>query len=368
MGFDTLMLKKTAEYHQRGEMDLLKGLIFYVYAACFLISLTATLLIWYWDSRWRFMNGVQEQIFRLAIVILPGLVLLIVQQSSLAGLGKTTMGQIPEKIIRPLILVLPTAFIFFSSGRGPALRQLILIQIIAVWVACLLGLLMNYFVLRPRLKSLRPGFKSRSWTGTVVSLSILTILYALDSRVSLIFLGNLHGNSQVAVFNIAVKLTDLVGTPLLLMNMLIGPRIAGNWAQGKLDDIRKTLKQGTRLSFLLGLIPALVLLIFFRPILAYFGPEFLEGKAALWIMVGSQIFNLFCGSVGTLLLMTNHEREVLKSHLLSSGLNLLLCFLLIPAYGAIGAAWAAAASLVAWNGFLLLTVRNKLKINPTIFA
>ena len=74
------------------------------------------------------------------------------------------------------------------------------------------------------------------------------------------------------------------------------------------------------------------------------------------------------GSVGVLLLMTGHEREagigMGVAVLLNSALNLLL----IPAWGINGAAVASGLSIVCWNLILLVLVRKRLAIHPTILG
>jgi O-antigen/teichoic acid export membrane protein len=76
-----------------------------------------------------------------------------------------------------------------------------------------------------------------------------------------------------------------------------------------------------------------------------FGPEFVAGSTVLMVLALGQLINVITGSVGFLLSMTGHERDLLKSTVIAAILMLILCAWLIPAYGMMGAAIAQTVSL-----------------------
>jgi len=75
--------------------------------------------------------------------------------------------------------------------------------------------------------------------------------------------------------------------------------------------------------------------------------------------------NAATGSVGNLLTMSGHERDAARGFVFAAVLNLVLNVLLIPAYGIVGAAVAAAISLISWNLILAALVYRRLGIHST---
>ena len=94
--------------------------------------------------------------------------------------------------------------------------------------------------------------------------------------------------------------------------------------------------------------------------MSLFGGEFKEASIALQIMAGGQLVNVLTGSVGFLLIMTGNGRSILRATLVMILVNVFLCALLIPDFGATGAALAAAISLVTANLLKVYYVRQKL--------
>ncbi|WP_187367480.1 polysaccharide biosynthesis C-terminal domain-containing protein, partial [Haloferax sp. KTX1] len=71
--------------------------------------------------------------------------------------------------------------------------------------------------------------------------------------------------------------------------------------------------------------------------------------------------------VGLFLTMTGFERETLLGHLAGLIVNVSASLILIPSYGAQGAAYAAAAGLLTWNTVLAFKVYRRLQLRPGIF-
>jgi O-antigen/teichoic acid export membrane protein len=83
--------------------------------------------------------------------------------------------------------------------------------------------------------------------------------------------------------------------------------------------------------------------------MSVFGNEFSDGGTLLVILAMGQFFNVLTGSVGHLLMMCGHEHFVRNNVIGCALLNLGCCVLLIPRYGATGAATAVAITVIAEN-------------------
>ena len=99
-----------------------------------------------------------------------------------------------------------------------------------------------------------------------------------------------------------------------------------------------------------------------------FGAEFQRGGLVLVILAFAQLANVVAGSVGSLLMMTGHEKQVRDSNTLAAVICLLVSAALVPRTAALGAALAVAAALVARNVYEVLMVRRYLGIGALLFS
>jgi O-antigen/teichoic acid export membrane protein len=67
------------------------------------------------------------------------------------------------------------------------------------------------------------------------------------------------------------------------------------------------------------------------------------------------------------LVMSGFERDTLFGQLVALACNALAAIILIPRFGAEGAAYAAALGLLTWNFILAVKFVQRLKLRPSIF-
>jgi O-antigen/teichoic acid export membrane protein len=106
----------------------------------------------------------------------------------------------------------------------------------------------------------------------------------------------------------------------------------------------------------------LALLIFPEIVLGLFGPQFEQGAWPLRILALGQLIMIGIGPVETLLIMTGHGKQMRNIIGATAIANIAGNLLLVPLFGAIGAACSTAFCLAAMDVACLLMVRNKLKI------
>jgi O-antigen/teichoic acid export membrane protein len=146
---------------------------------------------------------------------------------------------------------------------------------------------------------------------------------------------------------------------LTAINAVIMPDIARSYKESDINVTQSLLKKSVRISVIVSL-PIIFILYFFGEllILTLFGREYLESYSILVILCIGQVVNVFMGSVGAVLYMTNNENSALKILLLSLIINILLLVILIPLYGAKGAACGISISMVVWNILMAYNVKK----------
>ena len=177
-------------------------------------------------------------------------------------------------------------------------------------------------------------------------------------------LGLLAGPEDAGVYAAAARLAEIVSFVLLAVNAPLAPHIARLYAADRMAELQRTVTRAAQAILLLTAPLVVVLLAFGEQLLRLFGAEFTGGEDALAILALGQLFNAVMGSVGILLIMTGHERDVLASVAVATLIGLGLTAALIPPMGVEGAAVGRVASLATWNVALTVLTYRRLGSTP----
>jgi len=179
---------------------------------------------------------------------------------------------------------------------------------------------------------------------------------------STFFLGSFYPESEVGIFHVVLKLATITSFTLNAINSITAPKISAIFHSGDHERLQSFIKTSTKMIFFTSFPILLVLSIFPKFWLSFFGAEFASGSLALIIVILAQFINSFCGSVGYILQMTGYERHFQRALFTGLLVNISLNILLVPAFGITGAAVTTAASLVVWNIIAVYMVKSKLDI------
>ena len=368
MGVDILLVKKVAAYDATQKYAELKGIIFFSIAVVFSGSLVMTII----SKKIIGFTGVMVSKTDISWYVLAFLSLLMlsitaVNQASLQGLKKIVFSQITEKVIKPLI-VLILVIIFFYVRKEVVLEELIWINIVAIGTAMVITIILNQKSLASKIKKVKAQYDLARWASSSMTFFLLSILYIFNSRIDIFLLGLFRGNEEVGIYTIALRISEVVGFALVIINFVIAPLVVKLFENGELVKLRKLITRSSRAVLLISLPLMLGIIIFRKNILLFFGEGVLGGQQALLVLCFGQFVNVVFGSVGLLLIMTGHQKFSIFSLAAGTGLNIILNFVLVPRYGLMGTAIATAMSLALWNCMMCFFVRKKLDIRTTAFG
>ena len=175
----------------------------------------------------------------------------------------------------------------------------------------------------------------------------------INSRLDIAMLGFITGPTTVAVYDVGTKVGGLLMITQALLNASIAPRIARLYASGDRAQVQSLMVQACRLSFIpSAILFAAIWLAGPQLIPALFGPGFEDAHLVAVIVGVGFLFNTGIGAVGVLLNMSGHERITATVATISAAINAALNVVLIPAYGALGAAAATTLTLFFVQSFL----------------
>ena len=179
-----------------------------------------------------------------------------------------------------------------------------------------------------------------------------------------VFLGIWGTEAEVGVFNVAYRTAMLITFVLLAVNSVVGPKFAAAHRRGDSPMMERLLRRSTRLMTYWAAPMTAVLLLAPGWVMRLFGGDFETGRGTLMILAVAQFINVAAGSLGKLLIMTGHERVMRNVVMASAVITIVACILLIPAYGLLGAAVAAAIAIVMRNVLSGIAVYSIFRFKP----
>lgn len=193
-------------------------------------------------------------------------------------------------------------------------------------------------------------------------IAISTLAIFLLMSFDVMFLKKFKGNESVAFYALAVKLMSLLLVIMNSVNITISPKIAEQFFSKNRSELIKTMKNSTRMIFLISIPTVLFFCLFSTQILGFFGEKYLVVKEPLIIlMVGQGICSIF-GSVQVYLNMTGRQNVFQFILIFAVILNFTLNRTLIPIYGMSGAAFSYVISMFFWNLIAAIIIYKKDKI------
>jgi len=177
------------------------------------------------------------------------------------------------------------------------------------------------------------------------------------------FLSYFYTSTEVGLYSVAFRTAMLITFLLLVIDSISATNIATLYKNEELKKLQvytKTVSVNTT-RFALPLV--FVFVLWPEKILLLFGPEFIDAKYMLMIIVGGQFIHVLTGSVDNLLLMTGHQRELQNSMVVVTIITIILNLILVRYYGTIGAALTTAICIsmrnliAAWLVYYHLQIR-----------
>jgi O-antigen/teichoic acid export membrane protein len=211
----------------------------------------------------------------------------------------------------------------------------------------------------------RPNSVSlRRFVGTAVPLAFASASIHLMNELDKVMLAIFRPESEVGIYNAAFRISRQTILLLPALNAAISPWVAPLLADGRIDDLRRLYRQTTKWSLAAGWSAGLLFVVFARDCLSLFGPAYLVGATTLMLLSAGQALNAAVGNAGVVLQFSGNERTEFRIGAWGIVANVVLNLLLIPRFGASGAAVATIASLLLIALWRILCVRQVLGCFP----
>lgn len=371
VGLPILLVRETARAQAVKDWPRLKGVWRWATsvtgALALLLSLIAAGIAWTLTDRF---TPLQLQTFAWGLLLLPLVALGNLRGAALRGLRKVIQGQLPEAILRPLLLILSViAAALLLPGAVTAPRAMFL-HVVAAFIAFLIGADLLRRNAPAELATVdRPVYDHRTWLASTLPLALIGGMQVVIRRTDIIMLGLFLTIRDVGIYAVAVQGARLVSFGLTAIGMVTTPYFARMYETNDMAGFQELATMSARAMFVLALPIAAVLIICGHFLLTVlFGPDFSVAYAALAILSVAHVVHAGFGSVGPLLNMTGYERVTAGRIAVAAASNVVLNLILIPSWGLVGAALATGGTLLVWNVLLWHAAHARLGVESSILG
>ena len=186
-----------------------------------------------------------------------------------------------------------------------------------------------------------------------------TVYTNLDS----VMLGFMTSDMDVGYYAAAVKVKTVLVTLVTSLGAVLLPRSSWNLEHGEVEEFRRTTRKALRFVIPAAVAMAVFFILYAEESVLYLsGEEFLPAVPAMRIILPTLIFIGLSNILGIQILVPlGQEKVVLRSEIGGVITDLILNLLLIPKWGAAGAAVGTLAAEAVVTAIQYAVLRNELK-------
>lgn len=271
--------------------------------------------------------------------------LMMLVSESLKGLRRVREAMLVSGVLYPvaaLLLVWPLTKALGVSGAALA-------YVLGTGAAAFFGYLVWHRATGPYAEYPSEFEYSTLWNSASKLWVMSLINSALLPWAPLLLLGIWGSAEDSGVFGVATRIAMLATLLMTTVNTVAAPRFSKLHSDGDMPGL-KHLACRFALVLTLATSPIFLLMIFGADwLMSFFGPEFIRGGIALTIIALGQLINTMVGTVGYLLIISGHERDIRNGSIGSAVVMTLCAVFLIPILGVVGAAIANAGAVVTMS-------------------
>lgn len=285
--------------------------------------------------------GSGPELYILLLAVLP----LTLQRVASAALRASNRIFASQFIDGPLGTTLAALGLFVLIGAGAAnsLVAPATLYLAGLLIAASTGWLLYRQTARQWPRSINPALIPFAIAGLPILASNISNVFT--EWYTTLSLGATWSTVVVGQYRAAWQFVAIAGLVQAAMESILGQRIAAAARVGDPATIATTARKAFVL--LLGLTAPVFLVMLAIPewLLGLFGPEFVAGAPALRVLVIGQFFRTLGIPLGSILVMTGNQRWILAYASVGIVPCLVLVAVLVPTFGAVGAAWATTATI-----------------------
>jgi O-antigen/teichoic acid export membrane protein len=366
-GLPVLAMREVGTARATGRWGEVRGLLRWAERTILLLSLALFVVFLVAQTR---IAAMQSSTYLAAmlwgVVLIPVVAVAKLRAFVLLALDRVLASQLPVMILRPGLFVLGCLAVWWIIG-GLDAPTAMAVQVVGAALALVVTLVLFARFRPAHLVADEPLYRVRTWLATCLPMGLTEGLRLLQGQFALLLTGALASAGAAGVYRVADAVTQMTALVASVVGTAATPLFSRLHAARDFAALERVaiLAAWAMLggTLLLGLLPALAGRWLFPLV---FGTEFAASAPVFLILWAGML----CASLGGLALalanMTGHHVLSTQSFAVIAAGNLVLGGLLIPRYGAEGAALAASVAVVAGTAVCAIRLRAMTQLNCTL--
>jgi O-antigen/teichoic acid export membrane protein len=284
------------------------------------------------------LGGRFDQSLLLAALLAVPMATSILRRQQLAALRRPAVGLLFDQGFGALI----AALFLLLAGAGTMLEAVLVFA-----GGMVLGNLITFVQVRRLLPSEVSTAKRKVRFGPWMALALPLLLgmssKLLMNKMDVLMIAPLSNFNESGLYGAAFRITFLLSFPQVVLMSVVTPMISEAFANRQYARITRLVRGAVAFAALTAIPPGLLLAIFPEMVLTLlFGPGFEAAAPSLSVLAIGQTISSLAIPLSALLTMGGRERQYGALNAGALVLHAALNFILIPAYGATGAAVSTA--------------------------
>jgi O-antigen/teichoic acid export membrane protein len=368
LGLVTTAQKFIPHYAETQETDLLRGFLRGARLMGFVSGTAVGALglvgLWLFGEH---LNHSTLVPFYLAAFCLPLYVLTDIQDGIGRSYDWTDIGLGGPYILRPL-LILGSMILAWALGFAADSVTAMACALVATWCTGLVQALVLNVRLRQRTGQGPRRYAYGEWLRVSLPILLVEGFYLLLTYADIMVLERYVTPADVAIYWAAVKTLALVAFVYFSVSAATAHRFSEYYSTGSREKLTALLSQAMRWTFLPSALAVLGLVVFGKPLLWLFGPQYDAGYIYILVLSAGVLARAAVGPSEKFLSMQGEQRICALIYAIALSSNVGLCIILIPRFGPLGAALATACALWIESLSLFSVIRFKLGYRVSLWG
>ncbi len=368
LGMDNAILRYLPIYRSKKQLNSLRGLVIFCTAVAGIAGIIGALVVLFFAPVLAELRHISREspvlihTMEIMSLVIPLLCMQVVWYGGLQGFKAFKWRVLSQRIIPSMAMVLLLGIVLIFSRH---LNGVVMALVVSNVIATVLSLYYLFRLLSRLTTSHSEQYEVREWLGFATP-NFLTVITdtVMQSLGTLLLASFAVSNIALGQYAAAFKFSNFISIPLVSLNTMFAPTISELYSKGEIQKLDVMFAIVTKWTLVLSLPIFGVTTLFSPSLLALSGGGFINAWPLLIAFSLGGIMNAGTGCVGYMLLMTGHQNLSFLNSIAGIVVNVVLGVLLIPRYGAMGAAISTGLAIGVLNLMRLLQVRLLLKIQP----
>lgn len=366
-GFNMVMIRLIPFYRETGQFELLRGLLgrgrLFAMALALTISLALIVVLAIAPQ----LVGEEYLVpLMLALACVPAYTLTDVQDGIGRSQGWMSMLLAPY-IVRPLAVLGFIAAAHYA-GMDVGATAAAVAAVAATWSAFALQTVMLEAKLARRVPAGAARNDFSGWLKASLPLLAMGSAEIVLQNADTLAVSHYLTPTDAGIYFAAAKTMSLSLFIHYAVGSAFGHRFAGLDARNDSDGLRRAVREATLLTFWPTLLVVIAILLAGAPLLSMFGPAFVAGQPVMAVLAVAFLIRAAVGPAEALLNALGEQRACARALLIAAGLDVALNLLLVPQFGAMGAAIATASALITAALLNRAAARRRLGFDIGVWA